>query len=123
MLLPAFCRIDYCAPFEHPRFAWISKIANWRPVLQVVFRRIQPTSASELCPIAADTAESGGVILRPTKLFLPVFCRADHCAPFELPRFAWISKMANEWRPVLQVLFRCIRAISASELCPIEGYG
>ena len=29
-----------------------------------------------------DTAGSGGVILRPKKLFLPVFCRADHPAPF-----------------------------------------
>ena len=83
MLLPAFCRIYHCAPFEHPRFAWISKIANWRPVLQVVFRRIKAISASKLCPIAADTAESGGVILRLTKLFLPVFCRPDYCAPFE----------------------------------------
>ena len=70
-----------------------------------------------------DTAGSKGVIiLRPTKLFLPVFCRADHSAPFEHSRFAWISKMAN-WRLVLQVLFRHIRATLANELCPIEGYG
>ena len=69
-----------------------------------------------------DTAGSGGVILGATKLFLPVFCRADHSSPFEHPRFAWISKMVS-WRSVLQVLFRRIRAISASELCPIEGYG
>ena len=68
-----------------------------------------------------DMTGFGGVILGPTKLFLPVFCRDDHTTPFEHPRFAWISKMAN-WRPVLQVLFRRIRATSASELCPIEGY-
>ena len=69
-----------------------------------------------------DMAESGEVILKPTKLFLPVFCREDLCAPFEHPRFDWISKITS-WRPVLQVLFRRIRAISASEFCPIEGYG
>ena len=80
------------------------------------------TQASELRPIEANTAESGGVILGLTKLFLPVFCRTDYCAPFEHLRYAWISKITS-WRPVLQVLFRCIRAISASELCPIEGYG
>ena len=97
-------------------------MASWRPVLQVLFRRIKATLASELCPIAADTAESGGVILGPTKLFLPEICRADHCAPFEHPQFAWISKMAS-WRPVLQVPFRRIKATSASELCQIEGYG
>ena len=56
-----------------------------------------------------DMTGSGGVILGPTKLFLPVFCRDDHTTPFEHPRFAWILKMAN-WRPVLQVLFRQIRA-------------
>ena len=67
-------------------------------------------------------AESGGVILGPTKLFLPALCRDDHCAPFEHPPYAWISKVAN-WRLVLQVLFRRIRATSASELCPTEGYG
>ena len=67
-------------------------------------------------------AESGGVNLGPTKLFLLVFCRSDHCAPLEHPRFAWISKMVS-WRPVLQVLFRRIRATLASELCSIEGYG
>ena len=69
-----------------------------------------------------DMAKSGGVILGPTKLFLPEFCRADHSAPFEHPRFAWISKMGNR-RLVLQVLFRHIRATLANELCPIEGYG
>ena len=37
-----------------------------------------------------DMVESGGVILKPTKLFLPVFCREDLCKPFEHPRFAWI---------------------------------
>ena len=41
-----------------------------------------------------DTAGSGGVILGPTKLFLSLFCRADHFAPFEHPRFVWMSKMA-----------------------------
>ena len=80
------------------------------------------TPASELRPIEADTAGSDRVMLRPTKLFLPVFCRTDYCAPFEHPRFASISKITN-WRPLLQVLFRRIKAISASELCPIEGYG
>ena len=59
--------------------------------------------------------------LGPTKLFLPVFCRDDHTTPFDHPRFAWNSKMAN-WRPVLLILFRRIRATSASDLCPIEGY-
>ena len=54
-----------------------------------------------------DMDESGGVILGPTKLFLPVCCRDDHTTFFEHPRFAWISKMAN-WMPVLQVLFRRI---------------
>ena len=67
-------------------------------------------------------AESGGVILKPPKVFLPALFRDNHCAPFEHPRYAWISKMANS-RPVLQVLFRRIRATSDSELCPIEGYG
>ena len=69
-----------------------------------------------------DMAKSGGVILGPTKLFLPEFCRADHYAPFEHHRFVWILEMAS-WRPVLQVTFRRIRATSAIELCPIEGYG
>ena len=32
-----------------------------------------------------DTAGSGGVILGATKLFLPVFCRADRFSPFEHP--------------------------------------
>ena len=32
-----------------------------------------------------DTAGSGGVILGATKLFLPVFCRTDHSAPFKHP--------------------------------------
>ena len=67
-----------------------------------------------------DTARSGGVILGPMKLFLPVFCRADHSVPFEHPRFAWILKMAS-WRPVLQVLIGRIRSPFASELCLIQG--
>ena len=83
---------------------------------------IRATSDSELCPKLKDTAGSGGVILGPTKLFLPVFCRPDHFAPFQHHRFAWILKMAS-WRPVLQVLFRRIKATSATELYPIEGYG
>ena len=87
LFLPVFCRADLYAPFEHPRFDWISKITSLRPVL---FRRIRAISASELCPIAADTAVSGGVILGPTKLFLPALFRDNHCAPFEHPRFAWI---------------------------------
>ena len=70
-------------------------MTSWRPVLQVPFRRIKAALASELCPIAADMAESGGVILGPTKLFLPEFCRADHYTPFEQPRFSWISEMAS----------------------------
>ena len=41
-----------------------------------------------------DTAGSGRVILGPTKLFSPAFCRPDHSAPFEHPRFAWSEK----WR-------------------------
>ena len=49
-------------------------------------------------------AESGGVNLGPKKLFLSTFCRADYCAPFEQPRFAWILEMAS-WRLVLQVPF------------------
>ena len=44
-----------------------------------------------------DMTGSGRVILGPTKLSLPVFCRYDYTTPFEHPRFAWISKMAN-WR-------------------------
>ena len=95
-------------------------MASWRPVLQVPFRRIKAALASELCPIAADMAESGGVILGPTKLLSPEFFRADHCAPFGQPRFAWILEMAS-WRPVLQVPFRCIKATLASELCPIAA--
>ena len=58
-------------------------MARRRPVLQVPFPRIKATSASELCPITADTAVSGGVNLGPKKLFLSAFCRADHCALFE----------------------------------------
>ena len=69
-----------------------------------------------------DTAGSGGVVLRPTKLFLPIVCRADHFVLFDHPRFAWISKMAI-WRPVLKVLIGRIRATtSAIELCLIERY-
>ena len=68
-----------------------------------------------------DMTESGGVILGPKKLFLPVFCRDDYTTPFEHPRFACISKMANR-RPVLHVLFRLIRTTSIIELCPIERY-
>ena len=67
-------------------------------------------------------AESGGVIIGPTKLNLPAFCQADHCARFEHTQFAWMSRIES-WRPVLQILFRRIKAISASKLCPIEGYG
>ena len=26
------------APFGHPRFAWISKMESWRPVIQVLFQ-------------------------------------------------------------------------------------
>ena len=63
-----------------------------------------------------DTTGSGGLILRPAKLFFTVFCHAEH------PRFAWISKMAS-WRPALQVLFRRIRVTSASVLFPIKGHG
>ena len=55
-----------------------------------------------------DTAGSGGVTIGPTKLFVPLFCRAVHFAPFEHPRFVWISKMAS-LKTVLQVLFRLIR--------------
>ena len=97
-------------------------MASWRLVLQVPFRCFKATLASELCPIAADTAESGGVNLGPRNLFLPAFCRADHSAPFEHHLFAWFLEMAS-WRPVLQVPFRRIKATSASELCQIEGYG
>ena len=50
-----------------------------------------------------DMAESKGVILRTTKLFLPAFRRPDHCSLFEHPRYAWISKIESR-RPVLQVL-------------------
>ena len=68
-------------------------MASWRPVLQVLFQRIRATSASEFYVQLKDTAGSGGVILGPKKLYLPVFCQVDHSAPFEHPRFAWISKM------------------------------
>ena len=97
-------------------------MASWRSVLQVLFRRIRARFQLVSYVQLRDTAGSGGVILGAKKLLLPAFYRADHCSPFEHPRFAWISKMAS-WRSVLQVLFRRIRAISASELCPIEGYG
>ena len=109
--LPVFCQVDHSAPFGHPRFAWISKMGSWRPVIRVLFKLLQQVSYVQL----NDTAGSGGVILRPRKLFLHVLCRIDHSAPFGHPRFAWISKMAS-WRPVLQVLFRRIRATSACEL-------
>ena len=164
---PVYHRTDRSVPFEHPRFAWIFKMASWRPVLQVLFRPIRATSASELCPFEGygwiwkshfrtyiiilpvfcrtdhsapfehlvgsqkwraggqsyrfyfdgsellqlvssvqlnDIAGSGGIILGPTKVFSPVFCRTDHSVPFENLRFAWISKMVS-WRPVLKVLF------------------
>ena len=41
------------------------------------------------------SAAFAGVILGPRKLCLPISRRADHCALFEQPRFAWstISKM------------------------------
>ena len=51
LLLPVFCQADHSSPFEHPRFAWISKMASWRSVLQVLFRQIRAISASELSPI------------------------------------------------------------------------
>ena len=35
-----------------------------------------------------DTAGSEGIILGAKKLFLAVFCRADHSAPFEHSQFA-----------------------------------
>ena len=89
------CKIDHFAPFGHPRLAWISKMASWRPVIPVLFKLLQQVSYVQL----NDTAGSGGVILRPRKLYLHVFCRIDHFAPFGHPRFAWISKMAS-WRPV-----------------------
>ena len=80
-------------------------MASWMPVLQVLFRRIRATSASELYVQLRDTTGSGGVILGPRKLSLPVFCQVDHSGPFGHPRFAWILKMAS-WRPVIQVLFK-----------------
>ena len=112
LFLPVFCRADHFAPFEHPQFAWISKMAISRLFLQSIFRRIRATSAYMSYVQLKDTAGSGGVILGPTKLFLPVFCRADHFAPFEHPQFAWISKMAIS-RLFLQSIFRRIRATSA----------
>ena len=51
LILPVCCRDDHTTSFKHPRFAWISKMVNWRPVLQVIFRRIRATSAIELSPI------------------------------------------------------------------------
>ena len=51
LFLPVLCRADHFAPFQHPPLAWISKMASWRSVLQVLFRRIRAISASELCPI------------------------------------------------------------------------
>ena len=51
LFLLLFCRDDHTTPFEHPRYEWILKMANWRPVLQVLFRQIRATSASELWPI------------------------------------------------------------------------
>ena len=71
-----------------------------------------------------DTAGSGGVhILGPTKLFLSLFCRADHFAPFEFEhlRFAWISKMAS-WRPVLQVS-ELLQLVSYVQLKDTAGSG
>ena len=120
LFLPVICRADHSAPIEHPPFARILKMASWRPFLKVLFRQLSATSAIVSYVQLKDTAGSGGVILGPTKLCLPVFCRTDHSAPFENPRFAWISKMAS-WRSVLKILFRRIRATSASQLCPIEG--
>ena len=32
------CKIDHFAPFGHPRLAWISKMASWRPVIPVLFK-------------------------------------------------------------------------------------
>ena len=82
LFLHVLCRVEHSAPFRHPRFASISKMASWRPVLQVLFRRIRATSTSELYVQLKDTAGSGGVILRPRKLFLHVLCRVEHSAPF-----------------------------------------
>ena len=33
---PVICRADYSTHFGGPRYAWISKMAGWRPVIQVL---------------------------------------------------------------------------------------
>ena len=119
LCLPVFCRTDHSAPFEHPRFAWISQMASWRPVLQVLFRPIRATSASDLCPI-----EGYGWIwrnhFRTYVIILPVFCRTDHSAPFEH------LLGSQKWRAGGQSYRFYFDGselrTSASELCPIEGY-
>ena len=121
IILPAFCWDDHTTPFDHPWCAWISKMTNWRPVIQVLFRWIIATQLASFVQLKDIMTGSWGVSFGLTKLFLPVFCRDDHTLPFKHHWCAWIAKIAN-WRPVLQVLFRRIRAISASELCPIEWY-
>ena len=63
-------------------------MASWRSVLQVLFRRIRARFQLVSYVQLRDTAGSGGVILGAKKLLLPAFCRADHCSPFEHPRFA-----------------------------------
>ena len=60
---------------------------KWRAVGQSY--RVQ-SDKSELLQLSnyaqlKDMTGSGGVILGPMKYILPVFCRAEHPAPFEHP--------------------------------------
>ena len=68
LFVPVFCRDDHTTPFEHPRFVWILKIANWRLVLHVLVGRIRSPSAIELCQIQGlDLIWRSRFVLGPTK--------------------------------------------------------
>ena len=100
---PVICRADYSTHFGGPRYAWISKMAGWRPVIQVlksvVSGLLQLVSYFKFKVMAG----SPGDVLGPMKYFPPIFCRADYSSHFGGSRFAWISKMAG-WSPAIQVL-------------------
>ena len=71
--LPVICRADYSTHFGGPRYAWISKMASWRPVIQVL-----KSDVSGLLQLVSYVklkvkAGSGGVVLGPVKYFPPVF--------------------------------------------------
>ena len=86
--LPVFCSADYSTHFESPRFAKISKMASWRPVIQVLKSDESGLLQLESYVKFKVKAGSGGIVLGLMKYFPPVFCSPDYSTHFGDPRFA-----------------------------------